>query len=58
MDRFEAYVEQKRGRESTPTTEPASTQDVLRYRLTTEVPDYWIPLVPYRPTPDSGAAPC
>ena len=47
LNRFEAS-EQKRRRalETAPPLSPPS--GALRYRLTTEIPDYWIPLMPVR----------
>jgi hypothetical protein len=49
LNRFESYLEQKRRSEpeSPPQTSPP---DKLRYRLTTEVPDYWVPLLPVKTT--------
>lgn len=46
LNRFEAALEQQRRR--APETEEgiSSAPGVLRYRLSTEVPDYWIPLMP------------
>lgn len=48
LNRFEAYLEQKRqrGQESLP--QPATAPEALRYRLTTHLPDYWVPLLPVR----------
>ena len=46
LNRFEAYLEQKQRIEGVSPIEPSSAPDVLRYLLTTEVPDYWIPLMP------------
>jgi hypothetical protein len=45
LNRFEAYLEQKRRRdlEAPP---PTAAPDALDYRLATEVPDYWVPLLP------------
>lgn len=45
INRFEDYLEKKRQRAQEP-SQPATTPDTLRYRLATEVPDYWIPLLP------------
>jgi hypothetical protein len=47
LNRFEAYLEGKR-RQLPETTTASSPSKALRYRLTTEVPDYWIPLIPVR----------
>jgi hypothetical protein len=46
LNRFEDYLERKRQLEGSATPEPTLPQDTLRYQLTTEVPDYWIPLMP------------
>jgi Beta/Gamma crystallin len=48
LNRFETYLEQKRrrGQESAP--EPGPGAETLRYRLTTEIPDYWVPLLPVK----------
>lgn len=48
LNRFEAYLEQKRRREQESSPQPTTTPETLRYRLTTEVPDYWVPLLPVR----------
>ena len=48
LNRFEAYLEQKRRREQESPPQPTTTPETLRYRLTTEVPDYWVPLMPVR----------
>ena len=44
LNRFEAYLEQERRRGQEPPAPPPP--GTLRYRLTTEVPDYWVPLMP------------
>ncbi|MGH7573761.1 MAG: hypothetical protein ACREM1_01335 [Longimicrobiales bacterium] len=49
LDRFEQY---QRARAAAPEPQTASENGELRYRLSTTVPDYWIPLVPARPDPD------
>lgn len=46
LNRFEAYLEQQRRRPVSPT--PAAPPDTLRYQLMSEVPDYWIPLMPVK----------
>ncbi|MGZ8159473.1 MAG: hypothetical protein ACXWT4_11750 [Methylobacter sp.] len=46
FNRFEAYVEQKRRREQEATPQPPVSPETLRYRLATEIPDYWFPLLP------------
>jgi hypothetical protein len=48
LNRFEAYLEQKRRREQESPAPPTTAPGTLRYRLSTEVPDYWIPLIPVR----------
>jgi hypothetical protein len=48
LNRFEAYLEQERRREQESPPEPMTTPETLRYRLTTEIPDYWVPLLPVR----------
>src|SRR3954452_18066310 len=45
LNQFEAYLEQKRRREQEAHPPPTTTSGTLRYRLSTEVPDYWIPLM-------------
>jgi hypothetical protein len=47
LNRFEDYLEQKR-RSEQQSPPPAPTSDTLRYRLATEVPDYWVPLMPVK----------
>jgi hypothetical protein len=54
LNRFEAYLEQKRRREQESTPQPLTTPETLRYRLTTEIPDYWVPLLPVRTENDDG----
>ena len=46
LNRFEAYLEQKRRREQEAPPQPATAPETLRYRLATEIPDYWVPLLP------------
>jgi hypothetical protein len=46
LNRFEAYVDRKRRREQGSPPPPESAPGTLRYRLSTEVPDYWLPLIP------------
>jgi hypothetical protein len=46
LNRFEAYVTKRGQTEEESPLPPGDVPDVLRYRLTTEVPDYWIPLLP------------
>jgi hypothetical protein len=45
LNRFEAQLEQKRRREL-GSSHAVTIPNTLRYRLTTEVPDYWVPLLP------------
>lgn len=47
LNRYEAYTQHKRLRDQE--IEPgASASEALRYSLVSEVPDYWIPLLPTR----------
>ena len=48
LNRFEAYLEQQRRRELETEGEISSAPKALRYRLSTGIPDYWIPLMPVR----------
>jgi len=48
LNRFEAYLEQKRRSEQESPSQPTTTPEVLHYQLSTEVPDYWVPLLPVR----------
>src|SRR5262249_11477109 len=48
LNRFEAYQEQQRRREQDAPPPPEVAPGALRYRLSTDVPDYWIPLIPVR----------
>lgn len=48
LNRFEAYLEQKRRHEQEVPQQPATTPKILRYRLATETPEYWVPLLPVR----------
>jgi hypothetical protein len=48
LNRFESYLEQKRRREQTSPTQPAPSAETPRYRLATEIPDYWVPLLPVK----------
>jgi hypothetical protein len=47
LNRFDDYQEQQRRREL-QTPAPATASDTLRYRLATEVPEYWVPLMPVK----------
>jgi len=49
LNRYEAYLEQRRRREQESPPQP-TTSETLRYRLATEIPDYWVPLLPVRTT--------
>jgi hypothetical protein len=51
LNRFEAYQELQRQRDESAPAPPPLTPGTLRYRLSTEVPDYWIPLLPVRVGP-------
>jgi hypothetical protein len=48
LNRFEAYLEKKRRGELATGDRIAPAAGPLRYRLSTEIPDYWIPLLPAR----------
>ncbi|MGB7950398.1 MAG: hypothetical protein WCH75_22150, partial [Candidatus Binatia bacterium] len=48
LNRFETDLERKRHREGEATDRISSAGEPLRYRLSTEIPDYWIPLMPAR----------
>jgi hypothetical protein len=48
LNRFEAYLEKKRHREPETEANSSSAAGPLHYRLATEIPDYWIPLMPAR----------
>lgn len=48
LNRFEADLESTRRRALAAPVPRASATDLLRYRLATESPDYWIPLMPVR----------
>jgi hypothetical protein len=48
LNRFESYLEQKRRREQISPTQPAPSAETPRYRLATETPDYWVPLLPVK----------
>jgi hypothetical protein len=47
VNRFEAYLEDRRKRDQESPATP-KTSEAPRYRLSTEVPDYWIPLLPVK----------
>jgi hypothetical protein len=47
LNRFEASDEQRR-REAGPPAPPSSLPGALGYRLSTDVPEYWVPLLPVR----------
>jgi hypothetical protein len=48
LNRFEAYLEQKQRRERELPPQQTTTSGTFRYRLSTEIPDYWVPLLPVR----------
>jgi hypothetical protein len=48
LNRFETYLEKKRRSEREATAKISSAGEPLHYRLATEIPDYWIPLMPAR----------
>ncbi len=47
INRFEAYLEEKR-RGDPEAPQPPTVSPALRYRLATETPDYWVPLLPVK----------
>jgi hypothetical protein len=48
INRFEDYLAKKHRLELAAPPPMTSTSDILRYRLSTEVPDYWVPLLPVK----------
>jgi hypothetical protein len=48
INRFEAYLENKGKGDQQSASPPAATPQTLRYLLSTEVPDYWVPLLPVK----------
>ena len=48
INRFEASLQDKRKRDQQSPPAPPTTEQIPRYRLSTEVPDYWIPLLPVK----------
>ena len=46
LNLFEAYLDQKRRNVGEAPELPGIEQGILRYRLATEIPDYWVPLLP------------
>jgi hypothetical protein len=49
LSRFETYLEkERRNKPGAADTAAVSAAGPLRYRLSTEIPDYWIPLMPAR----------
>jgi len=48
LSRFEGELEQKRRAEQELPSQSVAISEVLRYRLSTETPDYWVPLLPVR----------
>lgn len=48
LNRFEEFVAQQRRRAQDAPAPPPLPPGTLRYRLSTEVPDYWVPLIPAR----------
>jgi hypothetical protein len=51
VDRHEKYYNKKPGFNS----EPVKNQDILNYKLTTQVPDYWFPLLHVQEKPGEPA---
>lgn len=48
LNRFETDLGQRRRSEQAPPSQPATIAEALRYRVSTETPDYWVPLLPVR----------
>jgi len=48
LSRFEGELEQKRRTEQESPSPSVALSEALRYRLSTETPDYWVPLLPVR----------
>src|SRR5262249_19101952 len=48
LNRFEAYLELKRRADAEIAAHGSPPPEGLRYHLATEIPDYWIPLMPVR----------
>jgi hypothetical protein len=48
LNRFEASDEQRRREAADPPAPPPPLPGALRYRLSTDVPEYWVPLLPVR----------
>jgi hypothetical protein len=48
LNRFEFHLEQRRRREQEAPTQPATSMETPSYRLATQIPDYWVPLMPVR----------
>ena len=48
VNRFEAYLEQRRKGDQQSPPPPSATPQTVGYRLSTEVPDYWVPLLPVK----------
>jgi hypothetical protein len=51
VNRFEAYLKKQQNgdqQSSPPSTPSTSTAQALSYLLTTEVPDYWVPMLPVK----------
>ena len=46
LNRFETYLKRKRSGELDTAGKASSVAVPLQYRLSTEIPDYWIPLMP------------
>ncbi len=46
LNLFEAYLNQKQRDAGESPKLPGTEQGILQYRLATEIPDYWVPLLP------------
>lgn len=55
VNQREAYLARLQQRPPAGTPPPNADETILTYRLATEVPDYWIPLMPVPLNPQTGA---
>jgi hypothetical protein len=46
LNLFDTYLDQKQRHERESPPQPGIAQETLHYRLATEIPDYWVPLLP------------
>lgn len=55
LNRYELYQERRDAGEQQATDDAAEGADGFAYKITTEVPDYWTPLIPVREEQDKPA---